>query len=90
MNADRSQEYFINLDGARWRAVRVVQYVHIGGEYTQPHGLPWQPAKVFCYNAYEGLTLPQSWEYLDALENALVQAAEWEAERKQQEREAQS
>lgn len=92
MNRDRAQEFYIDIDGIPWQAVRVVQYVHIGGEYDKTHGFPYCPVRIFTSRAVEGLTLPQSWEYLDALENACVQAAEWEAERRQQEkeREAQS
>ena len=84
MNADRSQEYFIDINGIRWQAIRIIQHVHIGGAYSQTNGFPYCPTKIFTSRVMEGMTLPQSWEYLDALENALVQAAEWEQEREAQ------
>lgn len=85
MNADRSQEYFIDIDGIPWQAVRVVQYVHIGGEYDKTHGFPYCPAKIFTSRVVEGLTLGQGYLYFGQLSAALELADKWEAERKEQE-----
>lgn len=92
MNRDRAQEFYIDIDGIPFQAVRVVQYVHIGGEYDKTHGFPYCPTKIFTSRAVEGLTVAQANDYAARLIEAIRIAATWEAERRQQEkeREAQS
>ena len=85
MNRDRAQEFYIDIDGIPFQAVRVVQYVEISGEYHQTHGFPYCPVKIFTSRVVEGLTLGQGYLYFGQLSVALELADNWEAERKEQE-----
>ena len=85
MNRDREKEFVINLDGVAFPAVKVVQYTELTRAPHNTFGFPYRPTQIFCYHQWEGFTKQQAWAYLSALEDAVVVAEEWEAERKEQE-----
>jgi len=85
MNRDRAQDFYIDIDGIPWPAVRVSQYIDIGGEYNPTHNFLYHPTKIFTGRVIEGLTVAQANEYAARLIEAIRLAATWEAERKEQE-----
>lgn len=86
MNRDRSKDFVIPLnDRLDFLAVQVKQRVDLKCDHDPVHGFPYQPVQVFCHYTWEGFTKQQAWAYLSALEDAVVLAEEWEAERKAQE-----